>query len=320
MFYLCHNTFLCNQLFPFANVIAFALANGASVIYPTFRKHAEHFPFFRNRMCQFPANAEIPALLRVMSLSTFCERWFLRVNHKADWFPHVLMTPDQLYDFDQPCNRDSNRRMLSARVGLLDGLYLLSNAQFSGAKDVLRKVFSPSLTVQNNVRSCIRRARTDTDILIGTHLRFGDYLTLKPDVAYEREEYHAIMCTFSKMFPGRRVTFLLCSDKPQDADMFPAVRTEKSTGHYVEDLYCLSRCDLIIGPPSTFSQWASFYGQVPVYSINYKNELKYNLPVREPDLAQFHLHLSGFGRHSVSHPGIVKCREQFNSLGEWISL
>ena len=38
-----------------------------------------------------------------------------------------------------------------------------------------------------------------------------------------------------------------------------------SSGVAVEDLYALAGCDLLIGPPSTFTQWASFYGKVPLY-------------------------------------------------------
>lgn len=300
MFYLCHNTFLCNQMFPFANVIAYAMTKGVPVIYPNFRKHVDYFPYFRNALCQFPADSSISRVWSVVSGRGFLERWFCRCNHKTGCFPHVLMTPDQCYDFEQACNADVNRRMVSAKVSVLDGLYFLSPTEFMRARDVLLKVFAPSPTVSKNVDACIRHARRGTDILIGTHLRFGDYLAFKRDMAYELQEYYAVMRKFDAMFPGRKVTFLLCSDRPQDPGSFSSVRAERSTGHYVEDLYCLSRCDLVIGPPSTFSQWASFYGQVPLYAINYKNELKYNVPVQDPDVNQFVVHVSGFGRHAVA--------------------
>lgn len=39
-----------------------------------------------------------------------------------------------------------------------------------------------------------------------------------------------------------------------------------------EDLYALSLCDYIIGPPSSFSRWASLMGHVPIYQIWDKNE------------------------------------------------
>ncbi|MCW3058345.1 MAG: hypothetical protein JWQ02_166, partial [Capsulimonas sp.] len=32
-------------------------------------------------------------------------------------------------------------------------------------------------------------------------------------------------------------------------------------------MYSLSECDYILGPPSTFTAWASFYGQKPLYKI-----------------------------------------------------
>lgn len=38
------------------------------------------------------------------------------------------------------------------------------------------------------------------------------------------------------------------------------------------DLYSLSRCDYIIGPPSSFSRWASLMGHIPIYQIWNKNE------------------------------------------------
>lgn len=38
-----------------------------------------------------------------------------------------------------------------------------------------------------------------------------------------------------------------------------------------EDLFSLSKADYIIGPPSTFSAWASLYGTVPLYFIESSN-------------------------------------------------
>lgn len=40
----------------------------------------------------------------------------------------------------------------------------------------------------------------------------------------------------------------------------------------VEDLYALSRCNYIMGPPSTFTMWASFIGDVPLRIVKYSNE------------------------------------------------
>jgi hypothetical protein len=33
------------------------------------------------------------------------------------------------------------------------------------------------------------------------------------------------------------------------------------------DLHALARCDYIFGPQSTFTQWASFYGNKPLFLL-----------------------------------------------------
>jgi hypothetical protein len=35
----------------------------------------------------------------------------------------------------------------------------------------------------------------------------------------------------------------------------------------VEDLYAFAGCDLLVGPPSTFTAWAAFYGEVPLLHV-----------------------------------------------------
>ncbi|MFN5837557.1 MAG: hypothetical protein ACK47J_12755, partial [Pseudanabaena sp.] len=41
----------------------------------------------------------------------------------------------------------------------------------------------------------------------------------------------------------------------------------------IEDLYSMAKCDYLIGPPSTYSMWASFYGMVPLLHIYDKHQI-----------------------------------------------
>jgi len=66
---------------------------------------------------------------------------------------------------------------------------------------------------------------------------------------------------------GKRVSFLLCSNEEINKNNFEGLDITLGLNHPVEDLYSLSRCDYIIGPPSTYSMWASFYGKVPALAI-----------------------------------------------------
>jgi hypothetical protein len=72
-------------------------------------------------------------------------------------------------------------------------------------------------------------------------------------------------------FPGRKVAFFICSDEPRTADEFPGLSAGLGTGSPVGDLYALADCDYIFGPQSTFTQWASFYGNKPLFLLNDAN-------------------------------------------------
>jgi hypothetical protein len=56
----------------------------------------------------------------------------------------------------------------------------------------------------------------------------------------------------------------MCSNQKQDPTVFSSLAHFDPDGHLVVDMYSLAACDYIVGPPSTFSQWASFYGSVPL--------------------------------------------------------
>ena len=72
------------------------------------------------------------------------------------------------------------------------------------------------------------------------------------------------MRQFSILTPGKKIGFVICSND----DVTLTIPTQSVAfyprGIFIEDLYTLAGCDYIIGPPSTFSQWASYYGNKPI--------------------------------------------------------
>jgi len=61
------------------------------------------------------------------------------------------------------------------------------------------------------------------------------------------------------------MAFFVCSDEPRFREEFAGLTVGIGGRSPLEDLCTLSECDYILGPPSTFSQWASFYGGRPLY-------------------------------------------------------
>lgn len=115
--------------------------------------------------------------------------------------------------------------------------------------------------------------------IVGVHIRRGDYKEWLNGIYYFSDEvYYKVMKNLQKQLleKGEKVKFLICSNEKinlynfseLDCFVIPQSSSEK-------DLYALSKSDYIIGPPSSFSQWASFYGKVPVcYMMCENKELK----------------------------------------------
>ena len=62
-------------------------------------------------------------------------------------------------------------------------------------------------------------------------------------------------------FSGKRIRFLTSSNEKINELNFKDYDCRLCTGHPVANLYSLARCDYIIGPPSTYSVWANYYGE-----------------------------------------------------------
>ncbi len=100
-------------------------------------------------------------------------------------------------------------------------------------------------------------------ITVGIHIRRGDYAQhMGGKYYFDWPVYSSVMQSISKQVV-ENVRFLICSNESlklkSNLDWFQIDDTSP-----IKDLYALGKCDYIIGPPSSFSQWASFFGHVPL--------------------------------------------------------
>jgi len=115
----------------------------------------------------------------------------------------------------------------------------------------------------------IKPLRDHHDVIVGLHIRAGDYRLYGG--FHGLEMWRMVMEQMVNSFPEKRVGFLIFSDENFRGEVndFKNFSIYFGTGHVVEDLYALARCDYIIAPPSTYSNWAAFYGKVPIYQVGY---------------------------------------------------
>ena len=70
------------------------------------------------------------------------------------------------------------------------------------------------------------------------------------------------------LLPKNNVLFFIASNENICTTQFKNANTFKIKNSFsVKDLYGLSKCDYIIGPPSTFSAWASLFENINLYHI-----------------------------------------------------
>jgi hypothetical protein len=112
---------------------------------------------------------------------------------------------------------------------------------------------------------------------LGVHIRRGDYAEWRDGQFYfDNAVYAAHINRFAEMYPDQKVHVYLSTNDPEVSatdfqQLCPQVVIHHLQGSAPEDLFMLSECDYIIGPPSTFSVVASMYRDVPFYRMDKKN-------------------------------------------------
>ena len=263
---------LGNILFVYSHVIARAIESNLSVANPALDEYADLFPSTRgDLLCRFPARqSRVGTTARRRKL---VYRFFHGVGRILGKLKLDLPPVRQITLRDWHTEFDLGDPEFLAGLKPRQGVLLLgwlfrdprAMEKHSGA---VREFFRPHERNQQNIDELITRARQDSDVLVGVHVRHGIiHFANTRKYFYTAQRYGEMMDELVQLFPGKRVSFLICSDWPQDPKLFSRFKVTFGTGDLIEDMYGFARCDYLIGPPSTFTMWASFYGQVPLNII-----------------------------------------------------
>jgi hypothetical protein len=134
--------------------------------------------------------------------------------------------------------------------------------------DIVRHTFAPDPAVTHAAQAHARLARGKAAILVGLHIRRRDYdVHLGGRHFYPLDFYRRAMDRMVALFPGQTVAFLLCSDDALPDDFVATHPATRGLGTQLGDLYTLAECDYLLGPPSTFSLWAAYYGRKPIHHM-----------------------------------------------------
>lgn len=138
----------------------------------------------------------------------------------------------------------------------------------------LKNIFRPNFDIRSEVDFMFLKIKASYEIICGVHIRRGDYkLWNDGKYYYSIKQYHSFMLNIKKIFPNQTVAFFITSNNDIDLSSFSdCVCFDITNKNPAKDLYGLSCCNYIIGPPSTFSGWASYYGNTPLCFIENPDE------------------------------------------------
>lgn len=256
--YVKHFAQMCNRLWALVPVLAYAM-HRQQKIYVLFAKkeYVDCFPNLKNNQYVkflFSHNSSSPLALE-WRLSLLSERAGLELKGDLRDVTHI------------------------GGFSFVDGWQHSSDMSFiKEHRNEITKLFQPDTIVTQKVESYFNNFH---GLTIGVHVRRGDYKNyLGGKYCYTDDVYNSLIDKLRSHFSskGIRPRFLICSNENHSIpnDNNDIISIEDSDG--ITDLYALSCCDYIIGPPSSYSQWASFYGSVPLFVILDKNpQIQLNL-------------------------------------------
>ena len=136
------------------------------------------------------------------------------------------------------------------------------------SKNLLKK----SISLINYLTTLKNRGK----FIVGLHIRRKDYKEWNNGKYYFDDEYYKYVIKNLKnklTKENKEPFFIVVSDEKINSklgmDFF-------SLGSWKEDQILLQFCDLIVGPPSTFTMWASYISKVPLIQLN-PNKKTFNL-------------------------------------------
>jgi hypothetical protein len=261
---------MCNNLLQYGHVYAWGREHGRRVISMRFSYKYQYFHICHTNLTGFG--------------------WYLFAKYMAAL--HLLPTASFKH---ADCDREAlERKMLRHRHIVVSGWNVRFYDLFLKYRSEIVELFRidecytqpvrEKMNVNDNVegqrllpqslRPVSLDLRPKSQISLGVHIRRGDYATWQDGRYFFNDKvYASYINRFAAMHPDQTVdVFLSTNDARVTAEHYqalcPKVRIHHLKGSAPEDLFMLSECDYLIGPPSTFSLVAAMYRDIPLYRMD----------------------------------------------------
>ncbi|MEM6469205.1 MAG: alpha-1,2-fucosyltransferase [Planctomycetota bacterium] len=274
---------LANRLFLFANLIGAARHYGVELRNPCFAEYADLFPSTRHDLwCRYREHLKetrektrrtAPSLrsrIALMHAISSGSKWLGRAGILQRRYKVMELKSGESCELLGNAFRD----MASSRATLLLRGWLFRSQLVMDHRDAICDFFRLDHANEQLVEKHVRACRQDCDVLVGVHIRRGDYRQFQGGrYFYDDQTYASWMNRIQEQLSPLRVRFLVCSHQDFDEKVYQGLRITRGPGSAITDLYSLAQTDWMIGPPSTFTAWAAYYGLKPRIELQSASEV-----------------------------------------------
>jgi hypothetical protein len=242
---------MCNNLLQFAHVYAWGREHGRKVMSMRFSYKYPYFKITHSNLVSFPLYviAKLLAAIKVLPTASF---------------KHAECDPEEL-----------ERMMMRHRHIVVSGWYVRYYELFLKYRHEICDIFTIDATYTEPVKE---KMKPWQGTRLGVHIRRGDYaIWMNGIYCYEDSVYADFIHQFAALKPQDTIDVFLSTNDPEVSveKMESLINNENGRirlhllgGNAVEDLYMLSACDYIIGPPSTYSLVAAMYRDIPLCRLD----------------------------------------------------
>lgn len=254
---------LGNQLFSIAHLAAASLETGMRCSFPCFGYPLEHFPAINSnenlRVTQRPKSLE--------KIASFFYRGLRRTLPSSPWH---LSTVHHDPPFIDIASLEFSRAAKN-RVVICEGFGFRAIDALARHRAAVSEILRLSPGISEKADAFLNVIRGDSKTLVfGFHIRRGDYRSYCGGrYCFSDDDWTRWIrqCRQMALDAGKRFQGLTFSNEPVDQIIADHDDVAAGPGGVFDDLAVLSKCDYLLGPPSTYSGWASFSGVRPMMVI-----------------------------------------------------
>ena len=241
---------MCNNLLQYAHVYVWGREHGRKVISMRFSYKYQYFHICHTNLTGFG--------------------WYLFAKYMAA----LKLLPTASFKHSD-CNREAlEQKMLRHKHIVVSGW----NVRFYDLFIKYRSEICDLFQIDPQYTEPVRQQMKDHQgIRLGVHIRRGDYAKWNDGIyCYDDETYGRYINHFAAMHESEEIHVYLSTNDPEVTEddyqqLCPHVHVHHLQGSAPEDLFMLSECDYLIGPPSTFSLVAAMYRDIPLYRMDTPN-------------------------------------------------